>query len=627
MGPTRPPSTARPRRTVGALALAAALVVPGVALATGVAPASAATGDPDLGPNVAVFDPSMATSAIQAKIDEIAAKQIDNEMGSDRYALLFKPGTYGSAEAPLNVKVGYYTEVAGLGLNPTDVTINGHVDVVNRCFPDGNGGQSCIALNNFWRSLSNLTIDVKAIGQDGCRDSATFWAVSQAAPMRRVNVTGGNLSLMDYCSAPSFASGGFISDSKAGLVISGSQQQWYTRDSTVGTWSNGVWNQVFSGVNGAPATCFPADAATCGGPYTTLAKTPVSKEKPYLYVDGKGGWNVFVPSLRRDSTGTTWENGLTPGTSVPLSRFFVAKPSTSVRTINEQLDRGKHLLLTPGVYDVARTIEVERANTVVLGLGLPSLSAQRGALVLDVADARGIDIAGVMVDAGPVNSKLLIRIGSRDDKGRRSGTPVALQDVFVRIGGPQVGKATVTMEVNSDDALLDNLWLWRADHGNPGTVGWTVNTADTGLVVNGDDVTATGLFVEHYQKTEVIWNGQRGNVVFFQNEMPYDPPSQAAWSRPGGVKGYPALKVSNRVKAFTMTGAGSYSFFNQGLDIFADNAFEVPKTLPKGSLTNLLTIFLDPNNGKGGIDNVVNGVGGPSTIANADIPVTVVSYP
>ncbi|WP_198955145.1 adenylyl cyclase [Kineosporia sp. R_H_3] len=627
MGPTRPPSTARPRRTVGALALAAALVVPGVALATGVAPASAATGDPDLGPNVAVFDPSMATSAIQAKIDEIAAKQIDNEMGSDRYALLFKPGTYGSAEAPLNVKVGYYTEVAGLGLNPTDVTINGHVDVVNRCFPDGNGGQSCIALNNFWRSLSNLTIDVKAIGQDGCRDSATFWAVSQAAPMRRVNVTGGNLSLMDYCSAPSFASGGFIADSKAGLVISGSQQQWYTRDSTVGTWSNGVWNQVFSGVNGAPATCFPADAATCGGPYTTLAKTPVSKEKPYLYVDGKGGWNVFVPSLRRDSTGTTWENGPTPGTSVPLSRFFVAKPSTSVRTINEQLDRGKHLLLTPGVYDVARTIEVERANTVVLGLGLPSLSAQRGALVLDVADARGIDIAGVMVDAGPVNSKLLIRIGSRDDKGRRSGTPVALQDVFVRIGGPQVGKATVTMEVNSDDALLDNLWLWRADHGNPGTVGWTVNTADTGLVVNGDDVTATGLFVEHYQKTEVIWNGQRGNVVFFQNEMPYDPPSQAAWSRPGGVKGYPALKVSNRVKAFTMTGAGSYSFFNQGLDIFADNAFEVPKTLPKGSLTNLLTIFLDPNNGKGGIDNVVNGVGGPSTIANADIPVTVVSYP
>jgi hypothetical protein len=627
MGPTRPPSTARPRRTVGTLALAAALVVPGVALATGVAPASAATGDPDLGPNVSVFDPSMATSAIQAKIDEIAAKQIDNEMGSDRYALLFKPGTYGTAEAPLNVKVGYYTEVAGLGLNPTDVTINGHVDVVNRCFPTPTGGQSCIALNNFWRSLSNLTIDVKAIGQDGCRDSATFWAVSQAAPMRRINVTGGNLSLMDYCSAPSFASGGFIADSKAGLVISGSQQQWYTRDSTVGTWSNGVWNQVFSGVNGAPATCFPADAATCGGPYTTLAKTPVSKEKPYLYVDGKGGWNVFVPSLRRDSTGTTWENGPTPGTSVPLSRFFVAKPSTSVRTINDQLERGKHLLLTPGVYDVARTIEVERANTVVLGLGLPSLSAQRGALVLDVADARGIDIAGIMVDAGPVNSKLLIRIGSRDDKGRRSGTPVALQDVFVRIGGPQVGKATVTMEVNSDDALLDNLWLWRADHGNPGTVGWTVNTADTGLVVNGDDVTATGLFVEHYQKTEVIWNGERGNVVFFQNELPYDPPSQAAWSRPGGVKGYPALKVSNRVKAFTMTGAGSYSFFNQGLDIFASNSFEVPSTLPKGSLTNLLTIFLDPVNGKGGIDNVVNGVGGPSTIANADIPVTVVSYP
>ncbi len=203
--------------------------------------------------------------------------------------------------------------------------------------------------------------------------------------------------------------------------------------------------------------------------------------------------------------------------------------------------------------------------------------------------------------------------------------PTALQDVFFRIGGAAAGRATVSLEVNSNNTILDNIWAWRADHGNG--VGWTVNTADTGVVVNGNDVTAYGLFVEHYQKTEVIWNGERGRVVFFQNELPYDPPSQAAWTQPSGALGYPALKVSPSVHAFNGYGMGSYSFFNQGVDVFADNAFEVPATLPAGSLNNLLTIFLDPSNGKGGITNVVNGVGGSSTIANPDVPVTVVSYP
>ncbi len=622
----------RLRRTLGLAGALGALLLTGTGLAGGAqarpavaAPATAPSADPDLGPNVVVFDPNMPTSEIQASVDRIADQQVDDEMGTNRWALLFKPGTYGSVATPLIVRVGYGTEVAGLGLSPTDVTIIGHVDVYNRCFPDG----QCFALNNFWRSLSNLTIDVKGLAD--CRGSGNFWAVSQAAPMRRVNVTGGNLTLMDYCGSPAFASGGFIADSKTGFVINGSQQQFLVRDSSIGGWSNGVWNQVFSGVKGAPPQCFPAvpDPNACG-PYTTLPSTPVSREKPYLYIDGTGRWNVRVPATRRNSSGTTWESGPTPGRSIPLSQFFVARPGVSVKTVNEQLDRGKHLLLTPGSYDVARTIEVGRPGTIVLGLGLPVLTAQRGALVLDVADVRGVDVAGLMVDAGPVESRLLLRVGSakRHDRGdHRSGDPVALQDVFVRIGGPHVGKARVTLEVNSDDVVLDNLWLWRADHGNPGSVGWTVNTADTGLVVNGDDVTATGLFVEHYQKTEVVWNGERGRVVFFQNEMPYDPPSQEAWSRSPDDLGYPAFQVTNRVRAFSMAGAGSYSFFNQGLDIFAANAFVVPQTIAPGSLTDLLTIFLDPSKGKGGINNVVNGVGGPSTIANADIPVTVVSYP
>src|SRR6476659_8160396 len=263
------------------LALAtAALLVVGAGAAAGKPPSGSST--PDFGPNVLIFDPSMTTSQIQAQVDAIAAQQVDNEMGTNRYALLFKPGTYGSAAQPLTFQVGYYTEVAGLGASPSDVTINGHVDVYNRCLAPDN----CIALVNFWRSLSNLTINV--MGLSGCRSSGDFWAVSQAAPMRRVNITGGNLTLMDYCTAgPQYASGGFIADSQTGFIINGSQQQFLVRDSSIGGWSNGVWNQVFSGVQGAPAQSFP------NPPYTTLPTSPVTEEKPYLYVDSNGDYHMF----------------------------------------------------------------------------------------------------------------------------------------------------------------------------------------------------------------------------------------------------------------------------------------------------------------------------------------------
>ena len=595
--------------------LVAALSWSGTAVAS---PPHGHDGQPDFGPNVKVFDPSMPLADIQAAVDAVKDKQLDNEMGTDRYALLFKPGTYGTVDKPLIIQVGYYTEVAGLGLNPTDVTINGHVDVYNRCLTPDN----CIALDNFWRSVSNLTINVA--GLSDCRSSGDFWAVSQAAPMRRVNVVG-NLTLMDYCTGgPQYASGGFIADSKTGTITNGSQQQFYVRNSTIGKWSNGVWNQVFSGVVGAPAECFPA-AATCGGnPYTTLATTPASREKPYLYMDSHGSYNVFVPSATTKSSDASWANGATPGRSIPLSKFFVVKHGDSVREINQQLDRGMNLLLTPGVYDVAQTISIHRSDTVVLGLGMATLTAVNGAVVIDVSNAQGVDLAGITVDAGVKNSPVLVRIG--DEHGRHSDprNPTALQDVFFRIGGPHVGKATVSLEVNADNVILDDIWSWRADHGVDGSVGWTTNTARNGVIVNGDNVTATGFFVEHYQQNNVIWNGNGGKVVFFQNELAYDVPSQAAWMEAPGVNGWAAFKVGNRVRTFNGDGMGSYSFFNQGVDIFAANAFEVPKTLAPGSLHNLLTIFL---NGKGGIQNVVNGIGGSATAANPSTPVTVVNYP
>jgi hypothetical protein len=578
----------------------------------------AAASPPGLGPNVIVFDSSMPTSQIQATVNTIASKQVSNQFGTDRYALLFKPGTYGSSSDPLNFQVGYYTSIAGLGRSPGDVVINGSVYVHNQC-----DGGFCTALNNFWRSLSNLTINVTT-PNFGCY-SGEFWAVSQAAPMRRVDVNG-FATLMDYCTQPSFASGGFIADSRfSDTIVNGSQQQWLARNSALGNWTNGVWNQVFSGVVGAPGECFPAQAS-CGGPYTTLPSSSVTREAPYLYVDSGGNQNVFVPSAQSGSSGTTWAGGETPGTSIPIDRFYVAKPSDSAATINSALRTGRNLILTPGIYHLDQSISVTRPDTVVLGLGFPTLIPTNGNAAMTTARAKGILISGVMFDAGPVNSPVLLQVGSGHARSdNESSDPSTLSDVFFRIGGAEPGSATTSLVVNSNNVILDDIWAWRADHGNG--VGWTSNTADTGVIVNGDNVTAYGLFVEHYQKYETIWNGNGGTVVFFQNEMPYDPPNQAAWMEAPGVDGWAAFKVGDAVTSFHGYGMGSYSFFNQGVNIYAAHAFEVPATLPPGSLHNLLTVFLDPSHGLGGILNVVNDTGGPSTIANPDVPVTVVNYP
>src|SRR5262249_25685508 len=154
------------------------------------------------------------------------------------------------------------------------------------------------------------------------------------------------------CTAgPQFASGGFIADSQTGFVINGSQQQFIVRNSSIGGWSNAVWNQVFAGVQGAPNG---APGVFPNPPYTTLASTPVSREAPYLYVDSSGSYQVFVPSAQTNTAGTSWSGGATPGLSIPIDKFFVAKPSDSAATINDALGSGRNLILTPGIYHLDR---------------------------------------------------------------------------------------------------------------------------------------------------------------------------------------------------------------------------------------------------------------------------------
>ncbi|MDQ1708975.1 MAG: hypothetical protein QOG49_360, partial [Frankiaceae bacterium] len=454
---------------------------------------------------------------------------------------------------------------------------------------------------NFWRSAENLSINT---GGGNNR-----WAVAQAAPFRRIHVVGG-LDL--FPASFGWASGGYISDTKVdGTVSSASQQQWYSKDSNFGSWNGSNWNMVFSGVTGAPANTFPTP------PMTTLGTTPVSRDVPYLYIDGAGKYRVFLPSLRTNSAGSSWPN--TPGTSLPMSTFYVAHEGDSAATINTALSQGCNVFFTPGVYHVNQTLHVTKANTVVLGIGMATIVPDGGVNAMDVADVDGVRIKGLLFDAGTTNSNTLLTVGSAGSAGTsHAANPTTVQDVFFRIGGAVAGKATNSLVVNSSDTIVDHIWAWRADHG--AGIGWTVNTADTGLIVNGNNVTAEGLFVEHYQKYEVIWNGQGGKIIFFQNEMPYDPPNQAAYMN-GSLKGYAAIKVADPVTSFEAWGLGSYCYFNVDPTIHNSHAFESP-TNANVKWHDMVTVSL---NNDGVIENVINSTGGPTGPNTA--PHDLVSYP
>ncbi|WP_258953373.1 chitobiase/beta-hexosaminidase C-terminal domain-containing protein [Lentzea californiensis] len=596
-GPISVPSN----RTINAIGIKSGLANSAVASATytiGTQQGCVQSDNPNFGPNTRIFDPGMSATSIQAQLDTDFNNQKDTitaQMAPRRVAHLFKPGTYNG----IHDDVGYYTSVSGLGRNPGDVLING--DITVDAFNESDKG---VALQNFWRSAENMAVNPAS--------GTNRWAVAQAAPFRRMDVRG-NLAL--YPASYGFASGGYTADTRvSGQTASVSQQQWYTRDSNYGSWNGGVWNMVFSGTPGAPATTFP------NPPSTNLATTPISRDVPYLYLDGNQ-YRVFLPSLRTNASGASWINGGTPGTSLPMSQFYVVKSGDTAATINAALGQGCNLFFTPGIYNVNQTINITRPNTVVLGIGYATIVPQNGVTAMQVADVDGVRIKGILFDAGTTLSNSLLTVGPAGSSASHASNPTTLQDVFFRVGGAIAGKATNSLVVNSHNTIIDHSWIWRADHGNAGTWGWDEAIGDTGLVVNGNDVLATGLFVEHYQKYQTIWNGERGRTIFYQNEMPYDVPNQAIWNRPNGQAGYAAYKVGDNVTTHEAWGLGSYCFFNVNPSVRAENAFEVPNR-PGVRMHNLLTVSL---NYQGTITHVINNVGGvtpPGTV-----PVNVVNYP
>ena len=547
--------------------------------------------NPDFGPNVAIFDPSMSTATIQTQINNVYNVQRTNHFGPQRNTLIFKPGVYSG----LNIPVGFYTQILGVGASPDNVSITGNLH--SDAFLSGDN-----ATQNFWRGAEGFAITPSS--------GVMQWAVSQAVPFRRMHVRGG----MKLNQNNGWSSGGWMSDTLVdGNVNSATQQQWISRNTQWGSWTGSNWNMVFVGVVNAPAGAWPTP------PYTKIAQTPIVREKPFLVVDSSGAWGVRVPSLRSNSVGATWGGGSTAGATIPISQFYLARPGDTAATINAQLAAGKDLIFTPGVYGLNGAIQVNRANTVVLGLGFATLRADTGLPIMTVADVDGVTIAGLFFDAGGANSPVLLEVGPSGSNASHAVNPTVLHDVFFRVGGAAPGRASVNMRINSHNVIVDHTWIWRADHG--AGVGWTTNPSANGLVVNGANVTIYGLFVEHYQQYQVIWNGDGGRVYFYQSELPYDPPNQASWTSGAGTNGWASYKVANTVTSHEAWGLGIYSVFTNP-NIFLTRAIEAPNNA-NVRFHSMITVCIG---GNGGISNVINNTGG-ATGANVSFTPKVTNFP
>lgn len=543
------------------------------------------------GEHTYIFSPEDDPAEVNAILEELWGRQETAQFGTDRYAVYFMPGTYDESIA---VNVGFYTQVAGLGVRPTDTKIPSLKCDARWLGDDPNNHNACC---NFWRGVENLEID-----------SNTVWAVSQATFMRRVDIEGALYLHDDY----GWCSGGFLSDSKVSMMIdSGSQQQWLSRNNDFKTWMGENWNMVFLGdAEGCdPTGTWPAKA------YTSVAATPDIQEKPFLIHDADEGFMVYVPAFRTDAEGISWADEAADGRKIPLDDFYIAKPETdTAQTINQALDDGKHLLFTPGIYELEEAIRVSRADTIVLGMGLASLQPVNGNACMEVDDEDGIIIAGILFDAGAQESENLLVVGEENSSRSHSENPISLSDVFFRVGGADASSAAKVkscVTIHSNDVIGDNFWVWRADHGDH--VGWTENTADNGIIVNGDRVTMYALMVEHFLEYQTVWNGENGTVVMYQSEMPYDVPSQDEWkSHDGAMNGYASFYVDESVENFEAWGIGIYSYHRDAV-VEAFCAMEVPDR-DAVKVHHACAIMIT---GNPGISHVINDKGKPAYTGGA----------
>lgn len=541
-----------------------------------------------------------------ARISDVLAKkgQVDQSTGhwtNNRYAILLPQGNYQTSQP---FQLGYYTQVIGLGQLPTDVNLTPGIAVYNQC-PDPSDRTSCKlvgGLNNFWRGIENVQMTVTP------EVAPLRLAISQATALRRLNVTGAEqgLLLCDW-DTPSYecgyTSGGFLANSKINNLKPGSQQQWLTRNSELENYEKAVWNSIYVGTTLGTFTTTstanhygPSQNDWSNFPITKVDETPIVREKPYLTKSGQA-WQVVVPKLKHHAVGYDWSTENAEILSIDKFHVLTSNPdakgvttisSAEIAGINTELAQDdRHLIVMPGVYHLEGTINVTQKDTVVLGLGIPALVCMQGPC-MNVEVEQGVKLAGLTLDAGYNETDHLLRVG-KVSTGDNSVNPHSLSDIYIRIAetldedrSRGIRQTKTAVIINSNDVIGDNLWIWRGDHDKASTVDpykpsanlvkWDENTADYGLIVDGNNVTMYGLAVEHFQDYQTLWYGENGRVYFYQSEAPYDFDSEdgaLTWTCTDyhhsediiDVGGCPAYVIAKNVEKHTAFGVGVYSYF------------------------------------------------------------------
>lgn len=604
------------------------------------------------GDHTLVFAPTDDVKKIDETLhklfDETNDSSKDAQFRGEHWQVYFKPGDYTQTSC---INLGFYTSINGLGETPYDVKLN------NIAIPDYLGGNN--ATCNFWRSTENVSIintgNEQGKAQYGSWRGDWFnWAVAQAAPLRRVYSERPVAYDWNY----GWASGGYVADcyftgidGEGNTAGTWAGQQFYTRNTKMaGNAFGTTLNNFFQGVeapnlpnadgadngtsralqnNNGYSNWKIADANGNQQVFTNVEETKKLAEKPFLYIDDNGKYQVFVPAVRVNTKGTSWsKDDMGEGKSLPLDTFYIAKPTDSAATINAQLAAGKNIYFTPGIYHAEETIQVTKADTIILGSGLATIIPDNEDAAMRIADVDGVRVAGIILDAGK-HSEYLLVVGEQGSDKDHSANPTILQDLFLRVGGTtdELTKADYAIEINSNNVIGDHFWIWRADHG--AGVAWYGNESQHGLIVNGDDVTCYALFNEHFQDYTTLWNGESGATYFYQNETCYDPISQEAWmSNDGTVNGYASYKVADEVNNHYAIGLGIYNVFiftgptydASEVQIQLDNAIEVPDK--EGVLIEnaCLQTFADENKVLQKINSVVNGMGDP--VSSGTDPVT-----
>lgn len=546
------------------------------------------------GDNVYIFAPQDDPADVQKVLDSIWNKQERNQFGEERYALYFLPGKYAEE---ISVMAGFYTQIAGLGVMPDDVRLQHLICNAQWLGDDSNHNATC----NFWRGVENLSVS-----------DSVMWAVSQATFMRRVHLEKA-LSLHDNFG---WSSGGFLANSKVELaVVSGSQQQWLSRNCSWKQWNGENWNMVFAGIEEgrSPQGTWPLKQ------FTDVPVVDVIREKPYLVYDTEKGFGVYVPRERTNAVGLDWD----PGEFISMDKFYIAKANTDTAdTINHALQSGKHIFLTPGVYELDGTLQIDREGTIVLGSGLATLRSMRGLPCIKTDGKVTVTLAGILFDAGPQETEYLLAVGDENSEDMELQGHTLLADLFFRVGGAKDYDTSVNccVELHQNGIIGDNFWVWRADHGSG--VGWNRNKATNGIRITGDNVTIYALMVEHFQEYQTIWEGEGGKTVFYQCEIPYDIPNQEEWmSHDGDVNGFASYKVADGVDSHEAYGLGIY-LYNRDAAVDLHSAMEVPEDAENIYIYHICTVMIT---GNPGMSHVINDEG--DAVQTGGEKAIIVEYP